>query len=226
MKLLDEICVGSRIDRGHRDGGVGQLRILPNRQLEACLRADQQDEQAHHTGKHRPLDEDIGEGHGGYRLAAPRAGVRGRELSILMVASGWSLSWPLGHHLLARLYALKDRHLVALARSNAHEAALDRELRRRHSDLADACGLLGLRWAFLHHPHAVAIEAIGDRGTWHRHQLLWLALQHADIGEHAGEQFVIGILEAPAHHERARVLRNASVEGFDLALEHLAGIAR
>src|SRR6185312_823266 len=137
---------------------------------------------------------------------------------------GMELELAAGYHLLAGLHALKDRHLVALARSNPHEPALNRKLRRRHGDLADACRLLRLRWAFLHHPHAVTIEAVGDRGTWHRHQLLWVALEHADIGEHAGQQFVVGILEAPTHHERARVLRNARVEGFDLALEHLAGI--
>ena len=43
------------------------------------------------------------------------------ELSILMVAPGCNLSWPLVDHLLARLDAFENGHPVALGRPHAHE---------------------------------------------------------------------------------------------------------
>ena len=72
-EALDQVRVRSRIGRDHGDGRVRQLGILPDRQLEARLRSDQEDQQAHHRGEHRPLDEDIGEAHGIIASAAPPA---------------------------------------------------------------------------------------------------------------------------------------------------------
>ena len=62
-EALNEVGVGAGIGREDRDRRIGQLGILPDGQLESRLRADEQDQQAHHRGKHRPFDKEIGEAH-------------------------------------------------------------------------------------------------------------------------------------------------------------------
>jgi hypothetical protein len=60
---LDELRRRAGIERGDGDDRVLQLRILPDRQVEAGDGADQQDEQAHHHREDRTTDEEIGEAH-------------------------------------------------------------------------------------------------------------------------------------------------------------------
>ena len=60
-EALDEVGVGARIGRRDGDRGLRQFRILPDLQLEARLRADEQDQQADDGRQNRAADEEVGE---------------------------------------------------------------------------------------------------------------------------------------------------------------------
>ncbi len=68
----DGLRVGAVVGRRDGDDGVLRLRELVDRQAEQRAQAEHDDEQAHHHGQHRPLDEDVGEVHG-RRLTVPAA---------------------------------------------------------------------------------------------------------------------------------------------------------
>ena len=93
----DELGIGARIGRGDGQRRVGDLGILPHRQIEQRREADEQDQQAHHGGKHGPANEDVGERHeqpSPYCFGRSSGRVSGCVLSMRMAAPGLSLSWP------------------------------------------------------------------------------------------------------------------------------------
>lgn len=60
---LDGFGVGPGVGGSYRDQGVFHLRVLADLQLVPGLEAQQQDQQADHTGQHRAADERVGERH-------------------------------------------------------------------------------------------------------------------------------------------------------------------
>ncbi len=65
---------GAGIGRGDLDRRRRDLGILRDRQDEQRAEPDQRDEDAQHRGQDRPVDEDVGQAHGGLALAAVEAG--------------------------------------------------------------------------------------------------------------------------------------------------------
>ena len=91
--------------------------------------------------------------------------------------------------------------------------------RRRIGRFRVACGRLILRHRHLIDDDidAVAVKAVADRRARHRHDRLCLAGEHHDVGEHAGEQTLVGVLENGPHQDVAGILLDLRVDRFDVA---------
>ena len=196
---------------------LDSLGILPDRQLEPGLRADQQDQQADHAGKHRPPDEDIGEGV--HRLLLP-AGPFGRAgsaavSSILTAASRLELD-------LAAVTtcspALTPSRIATshLGRADAHKAPLDDESAAPPVSPTPPSRALA---APLDYKDAVAVEPVDDRGAGHGQHRSGFACRDRDIGEHAGQKLAFRIGEHGASRDVARFGADPRVDRLDLALE-------
>src|SRR5262249_45653352 len=84
----------TRVDRGDGDHGVLELRILPDRQVEARDWADEQDEQANHYRQHGPANEEVRKGHGQCTGGADGGARAALSLAATGAPSNSTLFWP------------------------------------------------------------------------------------------------------------------------------------
>ena len=192
--------------------------------LNAGGEADQQDQQAHDGGKHRPANEDIGE-HGlplGFTVsAATRAARAAGCCRSGSTPLGFSLSWPV----VTTCSPAANPKMMATRSSRTWPVRTKRRSATRlPAGCAPAAGcsaaLRGRRR--LHHVDAVAIKTVGHRSSGNGDGIPSLAHKDGYICKHAGQELVLLVGQDGAYQKGSRILRYSRVERLDLALEGLA----